>query len=147
MFQRLRIFVFWLLLFALPLQSFAAVTGGACTCMHVPTLGAAASPAGHDQHGASQRGDEAEDHATAEKPCHSEVQAPQPHCDSGSAHSSEKSSCGACSGCCMVHAAIPAALFAPEDVSAPRISAVALPDLFTDHITPTPKRPPRFFSA
>lgn len=145
--QRLRTFVFWLLALALPLQSFAAVTGGACTCMHVPMLGPVASSPSQSHQMAKQDVDKVAADDTADKPCHSGAKPQNAHCESDGAHSSDKASCGACSGCCMVHAAIPAALFAPEDAAPPRISAVALPDLFTDHITPTPKRPPRSFSA
>lgn len=150
--QRLRTFVFWLLALALPLQSFAAVTGGACTCMHLAKATMAAAPvvAEHQMadHGA---GGNTSDQAT-EQPCHSSAPPDTSHCasdshDEGSDSPSDTSSCGACAGCCVVHAALPVAHFAPEDSPAPRIGAVMLPDLFTDHVTPTPKRPPRHYSA
>lgn len=140
---RLRKFVFWLLLVALPLQSFAAATGWACTCMHLPKANMAAVAAAQDHqmtgHGAEEPA--ADQHGG--EACHSTAAAEAPHCDSDSAHSADKTSCGACAGCCVVHAAIPAVVFAPNDVPAPRIDAIALPDLFTDHDAPTPKRPPR----
>lgn len=153
--QRLRTFVFWLLALALPLQSFAAVTGGACTCMHLAKAAMAAAPvvAEHQManHGA---GGNTSDQSTDER-CHSTApSAPldTSHCASDlhgadSDAPSDTSSCGACAGCCIVHAAIPVALFAAENTPAPRVSTLALRDLFTDHVTPTPKRPPRVFSA
>lgn len=145
--QRLHTFVFWLLLIALPLQSFAAVTGGACACMQMPTLEMTTTPAAQDH----QMADHDENGATAlaaqEESCHSAAPPETPHCDSDGAHAADKSSCGACAGCCVVHAAIPTALFAPVNSPAARVSAVSLPDLFTDHVAPTPKRPPRLLSA
>lgn len=89
---------------------------------------------------------------STDEPCHSSVPPDTSHCASdahGAASDapSDTSSCGACSGCCVVHIALPITTFRPPDSPAPRIASVMLPDLFTDHVALTPKRPPRSYSA
>lgn len=150
---RLRKLVFWLLLIALPLQGFAAVTGAACTCMHArmmmevsPTATTARAqavdaPRAHD---AGQDGD---------TPCHTPPLMDESHCaahaDNGAPDKSDPSgtSCQACSGCCIVYAALPVVAIVAQDTHLPRTVAASLPDLFKDYVAATPKRPPRFLSA
>lgn len=149
---RLRKFVFWILVLVLPLQSFAAVTGGACACAKLfsmtEKLGGVSD---HMVHLDAANADLAMVMASAneaeEGACHTPETPEKQHCDSESGDASEKTSCSACSGCCVMHAAIPVVVFAPDHVPAPKVSAISIPDLFTEHIALTPKRPPRSHSA
>lgn len=147
---RLRKFVFWLLVLALPLQSFAAVTGGVCACTSLFSMTAESVSTDHTLHeGAADV--ESEVVALAEnadtQTCHTPEPSKKQHCDSENEHSADKTSCGACSGCCVMHATLPVFIPGPDTVSAPKVSAVAIPNIFTDHVTLTPKRPPRLHSA
>ena len=134
--RRMRTFVVWLLFLALPLQSFAAASGAACACMH-SAMESARAMATSDSDAVQQQ--------DGEMPCHSTEKADHP-CDS-EAQDHDKSSCGVCASCCVVHAALPVMFDFADTADLPVPAIATLPSLSTDYIAPTPERPPRHHSA